>query len=102
MTEAEFDKSLEYYKTKKDFNPDNLRDDIRLRPLAKELGYTITYGKTFADSLTFTKEDVHIWGCIHDDKPMWACAQLNSEKRYTNHRYYDELELALRKETVNA
>lgn len=70
-----------------------LRDDITCRPLAVELGYSIDYSKGFDFSLSFDKGNKRLWYC----RKGWACAEI-IEGYFRNHRYYDELEEALRTE----
>lgn len=69
------------------------RDDITCRPLAVELGYSIDYSKGFDFSLSFDKGNKRLWYC----RKGWACAEI-IEGYFRNHRYYDELEEALRTE----
>lgn len=91
-----------------------MRDDIRLVPLAEELGYKVdrkrdeqllvngklpSYigenGKTrlscTGDSYSFVRGNQHIWFCHLG----WACADL-IDRHFRNHRYYPWLEMALR------
>lgn len=86
MTEDQFNESLQYY-------TEDMRDDIRLRPLALELGYTVEYGKSFGDCIHFKKGNKTIWDCQRG----WACADLINGY-YKNHRYGPDLEAMLREE----
>jgi len=94
-----------------------MRDDIRLIPLAEELGYKVDRGKdaeilvngklpTYTDSggqvramslgapYSFIRGSQHIWFC----RLGWACADL-IDRHFRNHRYYPWLEMALRIES---
>lgn len=98
--EKEFNEALQYY-LNKGHKIERMRDDIRLRPLARKLGYTIEYGGNFGDSLTFKKGSKHIWHSVAREGGeyalKWVCADL-VDGRFCNHRRRDSLETALTEE----
>jgi len=70
--------------------------------LAKSLGYTVDRQRMIGDPPIFRRSRVPlpviaIWECVHDCKVQWACAELDNG-HYTNHRYHDDLETALKTE----
>lgn len=99
--QARFEKSLQYYLDKGE-KIEDMRDDIRYRPLAIELGYTVIYGACFGDGLVFDKEGKkRIWSTPYMQKNLlyeqWTCADIINNY-HRNHRRYPSLEEALRKE----
>jgi hypothetical protein len=70
--------------------------------LAKRLGYTVDPQRRMGDPPSFRRSRapqpvIAIWECVHDCKVQWACAELDNG-HYTNHRYHDDLETALKTE----
>ena len=92
ITKQEFDKSLQWY-FDQGRRIEDMRDDIRLRQTAIDKGFTVKYGRGFAESLTFWKGNKAIWYC----RKGWACCEYVNNKA-CNQRYYEELETALEKE----
>jgi hypothetical protein len=74
-----------------------MRQDLDLDAKAQELGFTVergAYNDNEGNCYSFTKENKVIW---YTCGGRWAVADLINNK-HTNHRYYDDLEEALRKE----
>ena len=67
---------------------DTMREDIRLRSLAIELGYTIVYGVSPGDSLIFKKGNRTIYNIAWQ---MWICTTLTNEM-HSDARKYTSLE----------
>ncbi len=82
-----------FYKIDFNYPSRNLRDDIKLIPLAIAKGFTVKEGKTFWDTNTFHKGNKVIWFC----RRGWACAEV-IDNLHSNHRYYDDLSEALNTE----
>lgn len=84
-----------------EINMKNLRDDLRLQDFAKAKGWKIE--RNVRDegleipffSLTFKKGNKSVWFC----RLGWACAELSKGGSYENHRYNEDLEAVLNKES---
>ena len=107
ITKEIFDRHLQYYLNKGN-KTENMRDDIRLRDFAIQLGYTINYGDNFGSTLSFQKEIAGgykiIWSTPYMKKNLlytqWRCANVINDRyeKYSNYRLYDALETALKEE----
>lgn len=104
--QARFEKSLQYY-LDQGYALEDMRDDIRCRPLAIELGYTVIYGACFGAGLTFEKANKTLWDTSYPSRSgtpqftivtQWTAADLIDDTKVSNHRHYPSLEEALRKE----
>ena len=95
ISEEKFNETLQWYQ---EHRPGNIRDDIRLRDLARSLGWDVLYGNNFGDSLMFRKENKTIYYCQYG----WRCGTrtiYNGIKCMDPHYHdYQNLEDALRGE----
>lgn len=107
ITEERFNEGIEWYLAHGG-EEKNLREDIKLRTLANQLGFAVEYGENGGDSLKFTKGNKVIWSCpyvINSGSQnfrivdRWGCQELIND-RWCNNRYYPDLESALRKECI--
>lgn len=105
ITEKQFDEGVRWYLAHGG-EEKNLRDDIKLRGLARELGFIVEYGNNNGSSLKFLKGNKVIWSCPYAIHPggsnfriidQWGCQEL-IDNRWQNNRYYIGLEPALRQE----
>ncbi len=97
--------------SKKDAGAVSYRDDLKLAPLALQLGWSAIYAavdhklerktpRVWQEGdpapcmpLTFLKGDKWVWRC----RDGWRSADLSSANRYTNHKWEENLESALKK-----
>jgi len=91
ITEVEFDKAVEFYVSR--YGDRHIREDIRLRGKARELGYTIEYGDSFGDSLRFRRGDRIIRRGIRSDRD--SVMKVHEVWVSSDGGHYDTLEEAL-------
>ena len=89
MEESKFDEELQFWLNKRKAT-ESMRDDIRLRPLARSLGFDVIYGNNFGDSLMFRGNGKHVWYCSQG----WACVTSPNVTGETP-TYYPSLQDAL-------
>lgn len=73
------------------------RQDIALKDFAASLGFEsqVDDKGEWAPGIpnnpySFSRGNVHVWSCMHQDRPHWVVAKLVGEK-YTGHQYDTDL-----------